>query len=75
MLPPVVTGSVAAVIGFALGFAALGMAGANWTVAVITLVATVLFSVYLQGRGFIGMLPVLLGALVGYLLAMGHRTG
>lgn len=70
VLPPIVTGSVAAIIGFGLGYAALGMAAANWTVAVITLVVTILFSVYLQGRGFVGMLPVLLGAIVGYLVAI-----
>jgi uracil permease len=80
VLPPVVTGSVACVIGFALGFAALGMAGGTccgttgdlkwWFVAVVTLVATIGFSVYLQGKGFIGMLPVLLGGIVGYLVAI-----
>ncbi len=70
VLPPVITGSVACVIGIGLGFAALGMAEANWTVASITLVVTILFSVYLQGKGFIGMLPILLGALVGYLVAL-----
>ncbi len=70
LLPPVITGSVACVIGIGLGFAALGMAEANWTVAVITLVVTILFSVYLQGKGFIGMLPILLGALVGYIVAL-----
>ena len=70
VLPPVVTGSVACVIGIGLGFAALGMSEANWTVAAITLVVTILFSVYLQGKGFIGMLPILLGALVGYLVAL-----
>src|SRR5512143_891994 len=36
VLPPVITGSVAVVIGFALAGAALGMAGANWLVAFIT---------------------------------------
>ncbi len=70
VLPPVVTGSVAAVIGIGLGFAALGMAEANWTVAAITLLTTILFSVYLQGKGFIGMLPILLGAVVGYLVSI-----
>ncbi len=70
VLPPIVTGSVACVIGVGLGFAALGMAEANWTVAVITLLATILFSVYLQGKGFIGMLPILLGAVLGYLIAI-----
>ena len=80
VLPPIVTGSVAAVIGFALGKAALdmasGVAGGNaggdvkwWIVSMVTLFATVIFSVYLQGKGFIGMLPILLGAIVGYVVA------
>lgn len=83
VLPPTVTGSIAIVIGIALAKAALDMAtGAHtdlkatsipWTVALITLVATILFSVYLRGRGFLSMIPVLLGAAVGYgaSLAMG----
>lgn len=66
VLPPIVTGSVAAIIGFGLAAAALNMAAANWAVAIVTLLVTILFSVYLQGRGFIGMLPVLLGAITGY---------
>jgi uracil permease len=80
VLPPVVTGSVAAVIGFALGKAALDMASGLccgpeesiqwWIVAIITLLATILFSVYLQGKGFIGMLPILLGAVLGYIVAI-----
>jgi uracil permease len=67
VLPPIVTGSVAAIIGFGLAFAALDLAGNNWAVALLTLLVTVVFSVYL--RGFLGMLPILLGAVVGYLLS------
>ena len=70
VLPPVITGSVAIVIGIALAGAALGMAGGNWAVAMITLIVTIAFSVYLQGKGLIGMLPILLGAVVGYLVSM-----
>jgi uracil permease len=70
VLPPVVTGSVAAIIGFGLGFSALDMAAANWLVAMVTLVVTILFSVYLQGKGFVGMIPILLGAIVGYIVAI-----
>jgi uracil permease len=81
ILPPVVTGSVACVIGIGLGAAALNMASGVsggittgavswWFVAVVTLVVTIAFSVYLQGKGFIGMLPVLLGAIVGYIVAI-----
>src|SRR3990170_7384600 len=49
VLPPVVTGSVAAIIGFGLAFAALDLANANWLVAIVTLVVTILFSAYLRG--------------------------
>jgi uracil permease len=81
ILPPIITGSVAAVIGFSLGFEALKMASGTccgiaegdlnwWLAAFITLIATVLFSVYLQGKGFISMLPILLGAIVGYIAAI-----
>src|SRR5512132_2082903 len=79
ILPPIITGSMAIVIGVALASAALGNAGnwaapevaaKTWTVAFITLIATVLFSVYLQGRGLLGMLPILLGAVFGYLVAI-----
>jgi uracil permease len=70
VLPPIVTGSVAAIIGFGLAFAALGqMANANFLVSMVTLLVTILFSVYLQNRGFLGMIPVLLGALVGYIFS------
>lgn len=80
ILPPVVTGSVACVIGFALGFEALKMAGGNccglngdlnwWAAATVTLFATIFFSVFLRGKGFAGMLPILFGALVGYVVAI-----
>jgi uracil permease len=77
-LPPVITGSVAIVIGIALAGSALNMAGglkpgqasASWLVGFITLIVTIAFSVYLQGKGLIGMLPILLGAIVGYLVAI-----
>src|SRR5512138_523260 len=69
VLPPVITGSVAIVIGIALAGAALGSASNNWLVAFITLIATVGFSVYLQGKGLVGMLPILFGAIVGYIFA------
>jgi len=82
VLPPVVTGSIALVIGVMLAGAALNNAsGASigvapelawkfWLVAFITLIGTILFSVYLQGKGLIGMLPILLGAIFGYLVAI-----
>lgn len=74
VLPPIVTGSVACVIGIGLSKAALDMSffgnGAYWGIAFFTLVATIGFSYLLQSMGFIGMLPVLLGAAAGYILTL-----
>ena len=82
VLPPIVTGSMAIVIGVALAGAALNNAGGIsinapadvvwkfWLVAFITLVATILFSVYLRGKGLLGMLPILFGAIFGYLVSI-----
>ncbi|HOT93562.1 MAG TPA: solute carrier family 23 protein [Anaerolineae bacterium] len=70
ILPPIITGNVAVVIGIALAGAALNMASANWAVAFITLILTIAFSVYLQGKGLIGMLPILLGAIAGYIISL-----
>ncbi|MCJ7716754.1 MAG: xanthine permease, partial [Anaerolineales bacterium] len=69
VLPPIITGSVAGIIGFGLAAAALNMANESWLVAMITLVVTILLSVYLRGKGFIGMIPILLGAVAGYLVS------
>jgi uracil permease len=94
VLPPIVTGSVAIVIGIGLGASALQMStgvftsgfsfdpnatgvtvvtafNLKWIAAsMVTLLAAFLFSVYLQGKGFIGMLPILLAAIVGYIVAI-----
>lgn len=85
VLPPVVTGSVAVTIGIGLGAAALQMAtgtfssvfdinalaNLKWIAAsTITLLAAFILSVYLQGKGFIGMLPILLAAIVGYIVSI-----
>ncbi len=78
LLPASVTGPVAIIIGLSLAGVAMGDAfpsaegaGAanNWglLVAVITLISTILFSVYL--KGFFGQLPLLLGPLLGCVAA------
>lgn len=83
VLPPVITGSVACTIGIGLGAAALGMASGTccgvaepamqlnwWAAAIVTLLAAFILSVYLQGKGFISMLPILLAAVLGYIVAI-----
>lgn len=69
VLPPSVTGSVAIVIGISLAGSAITGAASNWTAALVTLLATILFSVYL--RGTLGQLPILFGVLVGYVVSWG----
>lgn len=71
VLPPIITGSMAVVIGIALSKVALNDASTHWGVAFITLIATILFSVFLRGKGLLGMLPILFGAIVGYIAAAG----
>ena len=69
VLPAIITGSMAIVIGIALAGTALNDASNHWGVAFITLIATILFSVFLRGKGLLGMLPILFGAIVGYIAA------
>ena len=81
VLPPIITGSVACTIGIGLGATALSEASGYdatnaphgvplaWLVAMITMVSTICYSVYLQNKGFIGLLPILMGALTGYIFA------
>ncbi|MDR0248778.1 MAG: xanthine permease [Oscillospiraceae bacterium] len=80
VLPPTVTGSIALVIGISLaGVALTGAVGYGdgalspdsdrmWIAALVTLVATVVFSVYL--KGVLGQLPILFGIMVGYVVAV-----
>lgn len=78
VLPPTVTGSIAMIIGLSLAGNALsdaaplavegiGGSGWVWVVSLTTLLSTIVFSRYL--KGFLGQLPLLLGALVGCLVA------
>ncbi len=84
VLPAEITGSVAIVIGIGLAYTALTMASGTccgveanaaptlqwWLAALITFLGAVIFSVYLQGKGFIGMLPILLAMILGYVAAI-----
>src|SRR5438876_948013 len=68
LLPPVVTGTVVAVIGLALASAATGNYAGEPFTATVTLLAAVGAAVYL--RGFPRLLPVLIGIVVGYLVSI-----
>lgn len=68
VLPAEVTGSVAIVIGISLAGTAMQGAAQNWSIALITILVTILASVFL--RGFLGQLPVLFGIAAGYLASL-----
>jgi len=79
VLPATVTGSIAMVIGISLagtaisqaaGFdSATGLSNNNaWIAALVTLLSTIIFSVYLKGVW--GQLPILFGILLGYIVAI-----
>lgn len=68
LFPPIVTGPVIAVIGIGLAPVAIGMASGAWWLAIVTLAATLGAAIYF--RGLFQMLPILTGAVVGYIAAV-----
>jgi len=68
LLPPVVTGTVVAVIGIALAGAAWNNFKGDLLTATITVLVAVLVSVYL--RGFPRLLPVLFAVVIGYVFSL-----
>lgn len=68
LLPPVVVGSVVMVIGLALAQNAVEMASADLGVALVTLAVAVSASVFF--KGFLAVIPVLIGIVGGYTFAL-----
>jgi len=68
LLPPVVTGTVVAVIGIALAGPAWNNYKGDLFTATVTLLTALLVSVYL--RGFPRLLPVLFAVIVGYVVSL-----
>jgi len=67
LMPPVVTGTVVAVIGLALSSTAVANVTKEPLTALVTVGVAVLASVYL--RGFPRLLPILIGIVAGYIVA------
>ena len=64
LFPPIVTGPVIIVIGLTLSPSAITNASSCWLLAIIVLVAII--TVMCFTRGFIKMMPIILGLLIGY---------
>ncbi|MCC6176638.1 MAG: pyrimidine utilization transport protein G [Chloroflexi bacterium] len=68
LMPPLVTGAVVMIIGLNLAGAARNLAAASPFLAVVTLVSVL--AIGLWTRGLVARLPILLGTVVGYLVAL-----
>jgi uracil-xanthine permease len=68
LMPPLVTGAVVAIIGLNLAPAARNLAAADPLIAAITVLA--IFVVGLLTTGIFSRLPILIGSIVGYVLAL-----
>jgi uracil permease len=66
--PPVITGPIIMVIGLKLAPVAIDMASSNWLLAIVSFSIVTAVSIY--GRGFLKVLPVLVGLLGGYAVAL-----
>ena len=83
VLPPIVVGPIIIVIGLSLASTAVSDAtmingkysGTSLLISMVTLFAVILFNMY--GKKIIGVIPILLGLIVGYLfsLILGLVTG
>lgn len=75
VLPPIVVGPIVMVIGLSLAGTAAEDATMNGThydlkyfvVALLTLLITIIFNMYF--KGFLGLIPILLGIISGYVIA------
>ena len=66
LVPPVVAGPVIIIIGVTLAPVAVDMSNANWWLAILTLLVTVAAAIFMKGLW--KMLPILSGAVVGYVV-------
>ena len=67
LFPAVVTGPIIVVIGLILAPVAVDMSSANWMVAIITILGVALTGIL--ARGFMRMIPILMGIVIGYIAA------
>jgi uracil permease len=67
-LPPVVTGPIIICIGLGLAPSAISNASTNWLLAFVALAVVIIFNVW--GKGMFKIIPILLGVVISYALAL-----
>ncbi len=68
LFPPVVSGTTILIIGIILSPVAIDMASSNWLIALSALGAALLARLYF--KGFFKIIPVIIGILTGYIIAL-----
>lgn len=66
--PPVVTGPIIIVIGLKLAPVAIDMASTDWILAIVAFAIVTVVSVF--ARGFLKVIPVIIGLIGGYIFAV-----
>ena len=66
--PPIVTGPVIIAIGLTLSGTAIGSCSANWVVALAAILVVVICNIW--GKGMVKIVPILLGVVASYAVAM-----
>ena len=67
-LPPVVTGPIIICIGLSLAPSAINNASTNWLLAIIAIATVIIFNIW--GKGMFGIIPILMGVIVSYVVAV-----
>ncbi len=67
-LPPVVTGPVIICIGLSLAGSAINNASTNWFLALVALTVIIVFNIW--GKGMFKIIPILMGVMISYVVAL-----
>lgn len=67
-LPPIVTGPIIICIGLSLAPSAISNASSNWLLAFTALAVVIIFNIW--GKGMFKIIPILMGVLISYGLAL-----
>ena len=66
--PPIVTGPMIIMIGLNLAGSAIGNASTNWALALVAIAVIIVANIW--GKGMIKIIPILLGVVVSYIVAL-----
>lgn len=66
--PPVVTGPIIIAIGLTLSSSAIENCNSNWIIAIVAILVIIVCNIW--GKGMIKIIPILLGVVVSYIIAL-----